>query len=368
VTAGGGLHQQKPIGISHENRSAFCGLGISVCEPDFNSSKTHIKRPQNIAGRGFPIPHLDPLRPFKPLVKRRAAAKTDRFFVGSVSVFIRIDVSVPIVYIEYMGRAARTANPIKQKQFLGEPLMPVLIVQKIESNGSEVLVVDSRLIAESLGVGHGPWMTNVVKKYQSEIEQDFGQLHFENGYVNIPNGGRKETVFALLTEDQATCLMTYSKNTEQVRSAKRNLVKQFSKAKQLLREPIAPPAPSRQLAPQRDLKDWIECMQIMGLTEDPILKSLVSQRMAEQIGGVAEPTIALPRILTVRAHELGVSQSEIGTGSQLGKYIVAIGFSPIGKSQHGKYEVNTYEPSEALDDAILGYFDRTPTAPLDGAA
>jgi hypothetical protein len=132
--------------------------------------------------------------------------------------------------------------------------------------------------------------------------------------------------------------------------------------------PIAPPAPVRQLAPQRDLKDWIECMQIMGLTEDPILKSLVSQRMAEQIGGIAEPTIALPKILTVRAHELGISQSEIGTGSQLGKYIVAMGFEPIGKSQHGKYEVNTYEPSQTLDNAILGYFDRLPVAVLGGVS
>jgi phage regulator Rha-like protein len=241
--------------------------------------------------------------------------------------------------------------------------MSALIVQNIESNGSEVLVVDSRLIAESLGVGHGPWMTNIVRKYQTEIEQDFGKVHFQNG----PSEKGQTEVFAFLTEEQATCLMTYSKNTEQVRSAKRNLVKQFSKAKQLLMTPIAPPAPVRQLAPQRDLKDWIECMQIMGLTEDPILKSLVSQRMAEQIGGIETPT-PLPKILTVRAHELGISQSEIGSGSQLGKYIVAMGFEPIGKSQHGKYEVNIYEASQALDNAILGYFDRSPIAALGGAS
>ena len=50
-----------------------------------------------------------------------------------------------------------------------------------ENNG--VLVVDSRLIAVELGIKHGDWMRNVVAKYQSQTEQAFGQLRFENGTV-----------------------------------------------------------------------------------------------------------------------------------------------------------------------------------------
>ena len=53
-----------------------------------------------------------------------------------------------------------------------------LTVQNIGTDRNATLVVDSRLITEVLGVGHGPWITNVVKKYQSEIEEDFGAIHF----------------------------------------------------------------------------------------------------------------------------------------------------------------------------------------------
>lgn len=104
-------------------------------------------------------------------------------------------------------------------------------------------------------------------------------------------------------------------------------------------------------------------MAVMKLTEDPILKSLVSQRMAEQLGGGHEP-VSVPCVLTVRAIELGISQSEIGTGSQLGKFIVARGFEPKGKSQHGKYPVNCYDRTPDLDAAILNFFDRSPSQVL----
>jgi prophage antirepressor-like protein len=115
------------------------------------------------------------------------------------------------------------------------------------------------------------------------------------------------------------------------------------------------PAPVRQLAPQRDLKDWIECMEIMNLTEDPILKSLVTQRMAEQLGGNTLP-VSRQVLVSVRAGELGISQKFIGTGAQLGKYIVACGFRPSGKTPHGRYEVNCYDLTSELDRAILDFF------------
>lgn len=117
-----------------------------------------------------------------------------------------------------------------------------------------------------------------------------------------------------------------------------------------------PESPQRQLAPQRDLVDYVNAAKSIGIDQDPILKSLFSQRMAEQLGG-DRSDIPQPIVLTVRAQQLGISQADIGTGAKLGKYIVKSGFLPQGKSQHGKYEVNVYAASPELDDAILEFFD-----------
>jgi phage regulator Rha-like protein len=99
----------------------------------------------------------------------------------------------------------------------------------VEQQG--ILVVDSRLIAEELGLNHSDWVKNVIKKYQSLLEANFGILRFENGEIR---GRGQPEKFAWLLEDQATFLMTLSRNTEQVISAKINLVKAFTEAKKRL--------------------------------------------------------------------------------------------------------------------------------------
>jgi hypothetical protein len=115
---------------------------------------------------------------------------------------------------------------------------------------------------------------------------------------------------------------------------------------------------ARQLPPQLSIYQKIEALRGTPYEDDPIIKSLIVQRIAEdmtgQVQGFSKDT---PIVLTVRASQLGVSSSLIGTGSQLGKYVKASGFQPLGKSQHGKYEVNVYPSSKALDNAILGFFD-----------
>ena len=119
----------------------------------------------------------------------------------------------------------------------------------------------------------------------------------------------------------------------------------------------AKPKPeARQLPPVRDVLDYLEAAKSIGIDQDPILKSLFSQRIAEQLGSTATEPKETIIILTVRAAELGICQKLIGTGSQLGKYIKAIGLEPLGKSQHGKYPVNTYKLTPELDAAILDYF------------
>lgn len=63
----------------------------------------------------------------------------------------------------------------------------------------DALVVDSRLIAERLGVNHKDWYRNILLKYQTETEQAFGQLRFENGTVKNSVGAVNKVNFALLT-------------------------------------------------------------------------------------------------------------------------------------------------------------------------
>lgn len=115
-----------------------------------------------------------------------------------------------------------------------------------------------------------------------------------------------------------------------------------------------PVTPQRQLAPQRDLKDYWEMAKEMGISTDPILLSLFSQRMAEQLGGKCLPQTETA-IATVRAHQLGYSQSQIGTGSALGTFVKKL-VTPIGSTKHGRYDVNVYDLTPELDTAIHAYF------------
>lgn len=102
-------------------------------------------------------------------------------------------------------------------------------------NKNNQLVVDSRLIASELGISHKAFK-ETVRDNQKDIEEEFTLLLLETADGKpLPQGGfsNPETYY-LLTEEQATYLMTLSKNTEQVKKAKLNLVKAFSKAKQTL--------------------------------------------------------------------------------------------------------------------------------------
>ena len=114
----------------------------------------------------------------------------------------------------------------------------------IEHEGT--LVVDSRLIAERLGIKHKN-LLETVYKYQSQIEQRFGQLRFETEAVRNRAGAVNEVKFSLLTEAQATALMTFSRNTEQVVECKLELVDSFEKAKQAVVQLVAPKVPQSYL-------------------------------------------------------------------------------------------------------------------------
>jgi phage regulator Rha-like protein len=101
---------------------------------------------------------------------------------------------------------------------------------------NESLVVDSRLIADELGITHKGFL-QTIKKYLTEIEQ-FGTLEFKMREFKTSQGNTSTEIYCYLNEDQATYTMTLSRNSEQVRQCKRNLVRAFSEAKKLIKEVI----------------------------------------------------------------------------------------------------------------------------------
>jgi phage regulator Rha-like protein len=101
----------------------------------------------------------------------------------------------------------------------------------IVSQANGVLVVDSRLIAEELGIEHESFL-KTVEKYKTQAEQSFGGLRFEIGVPEKPTGNPPRYVF--LTEEQASFYMTLSRNTPEVVELKARLVRAFFEARRLL--------------------------------------------------------------------------------------------------------------------------------------
>lgn len=85
---------------------------------------------------------------------------------------------------------------------------------------------DTRLLAQHLGNQHKN-VFELVKNYRADFEQ-FGILRFQTG--EIQGRGQPEK-FALLNEDQAYLLLTYSRNTAKVRALKVKMVAAFRDAR-----------------------------------------------------------------------------------------------------------------------------------------
>ena len=115
------------------------------------------------------------------------------------------------------------------------------------------------------------------------------------------------------------------------------------------------PEPKQKALPGTSLEKWGELIRDLGLRTSPIVMSAFEQRLSEELSGKAANNIDAPILVAVRANQLGCSHKSIGDGSQLGTYIRTMGFKSLGKCQHGKYRVNTYNPSPELDEAILRY-------------
>lgn len=114
--------------------------------------------------------------------------------------------------------------------FRGIDFVPAGSINIIKQD--DELLVDTRDITARLGLDHGSWITNVVKKHQKACEEKFGCIHFKNGVPDKPTGN--PPIYALLTENQAWFFVMLSRNKPEVISVKAELVEKFSKARQAL--------------------------------------------------------------------------------------------------------------------------------------
>jgi phage regulator Rha-like protein len=95
------------------------------------------------------------------------------------------------------------------------------------------LVIDSRIIAEQLGIKHKSFL-GTVRSHLAVIEEHFGKVPFETAPLE---SGQSEA-FVWLNEGQANFLMTLSRNAPEVIRQKAGIVKAFAEQKKQLENPI----------------------------------------------------------------------------------------------------------------------------------
>jgi phage regulator Rha-like protein len=101
-------------------------------------------------------------------------------------------------------------------------------------NKNGVLVVDSRLIAEELGIEHKT-LKETIRHYEDQLS-NLTELRAETlKGKSLPQGGfgKGENIY-WLDEEQATFVMMLSRNTSQVVDAKLKLARTFGAAKQVI--------------------------------------------------------------------------------------------------------------------------------------
>lgn len=156
---------------------------------------------------------------------------------------------------------------------------------------------DSLVIAEGTGNKHKN-VKELIQKYKLEMD-DFGTLSVLNGEST---GGRPEE-FYLLNEQQASFLITLLRNTKQVVSFKKELVRQFYEMRRFIL--------------QRQTEDWKETRKTGKLTrktETDTLKRLVEYAARQ---GSCNPNRLYTVYSTLANKVAGITDRETATVSQL---------------------------------------------------
>lgn len=104
-------------------------------------------------------------------------------------------------------------------------------VTSIVQREGEDLFTTSEAIAEGAGVEHQSTL-RLIDNNNADLEE-FGTVGFE--IRPLPGGGKPQRI-ARLNEQQATLILTYLRNTEQVRTFKKALVKAFYEMATIIRD------------------------------------------------------------------------------------------------------------------------------------
>jgi hypothetical protein len=117
-------------------------------------------------------------------------------------------------------------------------------------------------------------------------------------------------------------------------------------------EPIAP----RQLPPVRDVVDYMQVAKEIPAIANPIIRAALEQRLAEELGAnnALLCSATKPVLAAVLAQDLGYSLKP-GEDAKLGKWVRRF-HEPLGKAQHGRYEVNVYNNTPELEKTVKAFF------------
>lgn len=159
------------------------------------------------------------------------------------------------------------------------------------------LIVSSLTIAEGAGVEHRS-VLQLVKANLFDLEE-FGTVAFQ--MRPLPGGGNPLRI-ALLNEQQSTLIMTYQRNTEQVKAFKLALVKAFFEMAKQLQSPAQPAELSR-----------MEILQIAMKAEEEKLALTAELEVARPKVAYVEQFVARDDRITFRAlaGNLGMPESAL---------------------------------------------------------
>lgn len=184
----------------------------------------------------------------------------------------------------------------------------------------EDVFTDSWVIAEGTGNSHRA-IKSIVNKYSDDFKE-FGKLSYHSKWFenekqkkvfsdNSKEVGREKTKIEviLLNEPQATLLITYLRNTEQVRRFKKNLVFEFYRMRDFIREKQTP-------AWQESPPAWKKTRK----KETDAIQRLVEYATAQ---GSSHPGRLYTNYTRLTNQTAGVSSREAATEIQLSVITVA---------------------------------------------
>jgi phage regulator Rha-like protein len=135
-------------------------------------------------------------------------------------------------HIAANGDATKPEIVEARRYFGSQPIEEAQINLVVAAQDDGTLVVDSRLVAQGLGIDHHNFM-QTISKHKSQAESAFGILLFQ---TEVLKGRGQPEKYCLLNEGQSTFYMTLSRNTPQVVRLKAGLVKAFFDAKRQLED------------------------------------------------------------------------------------------------------------------------------------